>query len=452
MAPILAAAIVLAFIALGELVSLWSKARVPALLVAMLGVFVFAKAGIIPADLVETSTMVALGALIQPALMVHMGSLIPLSVILQQWRAVLIALAGMVVGVGFVLAAVTPLFGFEYAVAGSGPLAGGIVSTALTTQGLTGAGVAGAVLVVPTLVLMLQSLPSMPLTNLLLRRYALHLRDAAGAASSNRVTAGGAAPQRGGADRTAGAVAGSDDDAAAPRSELRSDTTLTDPPTADATFTDRPTADATAEPSRDGGLGGGATRRTLVRLPESLRENQLFLLFLVLLAGSAAFYLGQWTGVSYSIWGLALGIALTALGVLPDKILERSNSFGLAMAAIICIVIAPLMGASIADVLASLAPVVAILLIGMLGILIGGAVMTKLLGWDPRLGMPVALTAMFGFPADYLIVQEVVRSTGRDEAEQEALRTRILPPMLIGGFTSVSAGSIVIASVLVSLL
>ena len=124
MAPILAAAIVLAFIALGELVSLWSKARVPALLVAMLGVFVFAKAGIIPADLVETSTMVALGALIQPALMVHMGSLIPLSVIRQQWRAVLIALAGMVVGVGFVLAAVTPLFGFEYAVAGSGPLAG----------------------------------------------------------------------------------------------------------------------------------------------------------------------------------------------------------------------------------------------------------------------------------------------------------------------------------------
>ena len=417
MAPILAAAIVLAFIALGELVSLWSKARVPALLVAMLGVFVFAKAGIIPADLVETSTMVALGALIQPALMVHMGSLIPLSVIRQQWRAVLIALAGMVVGVGFVLAAVTPLFGFEYAVAGSGPLAGGIVSTALTTQGLTGAGVAGAVLVVPTLVLMLQSLPSMPLTNLLLRRYALHLRDAA-----------------------------------APRSGLRSDTTLTDPPTADATFTDRPTAEATAEPPRDGGLGGGAARRTLVRLPESLRENQLFLLFLVLLAGSAAFYLGQWTGVSYSIWGLALGIALTALGVLPDKILERSNSFGLAMAAIICIVIAPLMGASIADVLASLAPVVAILLIGMLGILIGGAVMTKLLGWDPRLGMPVALTAMFGFPADYLIVQEVVRSTGRDEAEQEALRTRILPPMLIGGFTSVSAGSIVIASVLVSLL
>ena len=417
MAPILAAAIVLAFIALGELVSLWSKARVPALLVAMLGVFVFAKAGIIPADLVETSTMVALGALIQPALMVHMGSLIPLSVIRQQWRAVLIALAGMVVGVGFVLAAVTPLFGFEYAVAGSGPLAGGIVSTALTTQGLTGAGVAGAVLVVPTLVLMLQSLPSMPLTNLLLRRYALHLRDAA-----------------------------------APRSQRRSDTTLTDTPTADATFTDRPAADATAEPPRDDGLGGGAARRTLVRLPESLRENQLFLLFLVLLAGSAAFYLGQWTGVSYSIWGLALGIALTALGVLPDKILERSNSFGLAMAAIICIVIAPLMGASIADVLASLAPVVAILLIGMLGILIGGAVMTKLLGWDPRLGMPVALTAMFGFPADYLIVQEVVRSTGRDEAEQEALRTRILPPMLIGGFTSVSAGSIVIASVLVSLL
>ncbi|GAA2110817.1 hypothetical protein [Kocuria atrinae] len=73
MFPLLAAAIILAFIALGELASIWSRARIPSLLVAMLGVFIFAKLGIIPEDLVATSTMVVVGALIQPPLMVHTG-------------------------------------------------------------------------------------------------------------------------------------------------------------------------------------------------------------------------------------------------------------------------------------------------------------------------------------------------------------------------------------------
>lgn len=177
MFPLLAAAIILAFIALGELASIWSRARIPSLLVAMLGVFIFAKLGIIPEDLVATSTMVVVGALIQPPLMVHMGSLIPLATMKAQWKAVVIALGGMLVGVGLVLAIVTPLFGFEYAVGGAGPLAGGIISTSLTTQGLTEAGIATAVVVVPSLVLMLQSLPSMPLTNYLLRSYAIKLRD-----------------------------------------------------------------------------------------------------------------------------------------------------------------------------------------------------------------------------------------------------------------------------------
>lgn len=401
MSPLLAAAIILAFIALGELASIWSRARIPSLLVAMLGVFVFAKLGVIPEDLVTTSTMVIVGALIQPPIMVHMGSLIPLATMKAQWKAVVIALGGMLVGVGLVLAIVTPLFGFEYSVAGAGPLAGGIISTSLTTQGLTEAGIASAVVVVPSLVLMLQSLPSMPLTNYLLRTYSLKLRD-----SGDLKRLGATGPS---------SSASSVGDDGAPGTTV-------------------------------------GTRPKLVRLPEKLAENQLFLLFMVFTAGAGAFHLGELTGISYSIWGLLIGIILTGLGVIPDRVLERSNSFGIAMAAIICIVIAPLMTASLDDVITSLLPVLAILGFGMLGILIGGAIVTKLLGWHPKLGMSVALTAMYGFPADYLIVQEVVRSTARDEEESTALRDHLLPPMLIGGFTSVSAGSIIVASVLVGML
>ncbi|WP_349828396.1 hypothetical protein [Brevibacterium litoralis] len=403
MSAVLATAIVLAFIALGELVSIATRARVPALLVAMLTLFVLAKVpapwgegSIVPADIVEVSTMVTVGALIQPAIMVHMGSLMPLRTMLQQWRAVVIAGAGIVVATGVLLAVVTPLFGFETAVAGAGPLAGGIVSTSLTTTGLTEAGITTAVVVIPSLILMLQSLPSMPATNFFLRRYA------------NKLIASG---------------------------ELTSD------------------AEApSGSPLAAGFPAAAEERKKLVNLPPALVNNQLFLLFLVFAAGSLAYWIGQLTGVSYSIWGLLVGIGLTALGILPDKVLERANSFTIAMAAIIFIVVAPLMSASVEDVIASLLPVACILVIGMAGILLGGFVVTKLVKWDVNLGMSVALTAMYGFPADYLITQEVARSTGRDDAERSALMERMLPPMLIGGFTSVSAGSILVASILVGLL
>ncbi|GAA2005454.1 hypothetical protein [Brevibacterium samyangense] len=396
MSAVLATAIVLAFIALGEIVSIATRARVPALLVAMLSLFVLAKIGIIPTEIVEVSTMVSVGALIQPAIMVHMGSLMPLRTMLQQWRSVLIAGVGIIVATGIILATVWPLFGFEYAVAGAGPIAGGIVSTALTTEGLTEAGMIGAVVVIPSLILMLQSLPSMPLTNFFLRRYAAKL-----IASGELAT---------GADGADGAA----------------------------------TAGTTAEEPVE--------KKKLVRLPQVLVDNQLFLLFLVFAAGALAYWIGELTGISYSIWGLLVGIVLTALGVIPDKVMERSNSFTIAMAAIIFIVVAPLMTASVADVIASLVPVACILVIGLLGICIGGFVVTKLVGWDPNLGMAVALTAMYGFPADYLITQEVARSTGRTQEESQALLDKMLPPMLIGGFTSVSAGSILVASALVSFL
>jgi hypothetical protein len=84
--------------------------------------------------------------------------------------------------------------------------------------------------------------------------------------------------------------------------------------------------------------------------------------------------------------------------------------------------------------------------------MVGGYIATRLLKWQPTLGMSVALTAMYGFPADYLLTQEVARSVGRTSEERDQLSDAMLPAMLVGGFTSVSAGSVVIASVLVSFL
>ena len=52
-----AAAIVLASIAFGELVSTWSKARIPSLLAAMLATFIFAKIGVLPETVIDDSLL-----------------------------------------------------------------------------------------------------------------------------------------------------------------------------------------------------------------------------------------------------------------------------------------------------------------------------------------------------------------------------------------------------------
>src|SRR5699024_3078668 len=110
---------------------------------------VFAKIGIVPETVIDDSMLVQIYTILVAPLLFHMGTLIPLRVMLKQWRSVIIATSGMLVAVLLILAVVAPLFGFETFVAGSGPLAGGIVATSLTTEGLTAHGAASSIIVLP---------------------------------------------------------------------------------------------------------------------------------------------------------------------------------------------------------------------------------------------------------------------------------------------------------------
>ncbi len=393
MNPIYAVAIVLAFIALGELASIWSRARVPSLLVAMLGIFIVAQLGLIPSTVVDDSLLPTVYTILVGPILFHMGSLIPLPTLLQQWRSVIIALSGMLFAVLLLAVAIIPLFSFAHFVAGAGPLAGGIVATGLTTDGLISAGISSTILVLPALVLMMQSLPSMPMTNFLLRRFAIHLRE------SGKLE------------------------------ELA----------------------AKAHALKEAAVRGEAKKKPIT-VPSFLEENELFTLFMVLIGGALATLISNPTHIPSSIVALLLGIGSTAIGLTPERALEKASSFGFAMAAVVAVVMAPLVTADMSDVIAALLPMVAILIIGGTGIMLGGFLATKLLRWEPTLGMSVALTAMYGFPADYLLTNEVARSVGVDETERQQLLDAMLPPMLVGGFTAVSAGSVVIVSVLVSFL
>lgn len=382
--PVIAAMIILGLIALGEIISVMSKARVPMLFVAMMGYLVLLWLGIFPKDLLENSTFLTVGALLGTApILVHMGTLIPLRMIRSQWRAVLIAIMGMCFASLFILTIVTLFFDYQTAVAGTGPLNGGIIAVLITSEGIKELGFV-SLLTIPALIMALQSLIGIPLANLLLRKHATAINE----------------------QMTNGAFVSS------------------------------------------GGAAFNEEHDDKLLVPKKY-QTPLVLLFMLFIGGAIAVVLAKYTGIPYSLWALAIGIIGRLVKFYPERVMEKSNSFTVGMAGIIFIIIGMMNDITFEMFMDKLPAVLTILFVGVLGILLGGVLGSKLLKVSPFLGIPVALTSTFGFPGDYIVCEEVSRSIGKTEEEQQRIFNEIITPMLVGGFTTVTLGSVIIASILI---
>lgn len=392
--PVIATMIILALIAVGEVISIKTRARVPMLLVVLLGYLIFIWVGIFPKELVGNSTFTTVGTVLIAPLIVHMGTLIPMAIIRQQYKSIIVALIGITIAASAILLIVSPIFGYETAAAGTGPLTGGIIAFVVTSEKLTALGLT-ALVTIPALILALQSLIGLPLSAYFLRKHASKLlanRDAKGYI------------------------------AAASEASLKNDGPV-----------------EVSVPTKKNWI------------PEKYATPSI-LLFQLFLGGSLAVVLGNLTGINYSIWALVIGLAGTLTGFYRDKMMERANSFGVGMIGVIFVIIPSMNSVTFNLFIENLPPVLLILVIGAAGIILGGLLGSKLVKWDINKGVPVALTAMFGFPGDYLVCEEVSRSVGKNKEEQEYIFNEILSPMLVGGFTTVTTASILVASILMSTL
>lgn len=387
--PIVATMLILLLLGVGEFLSIKSRARIPMLLVVMLGYLVLLWTGIFPKDLIGSSALTAFGGLMIAPLIVHMGTMVPFKLLKSQIRAVFIALFGIIVAAVFVLLLVPMLFDYASAVAGIGPLTGGTIAFILTTDKLQELGLV-SLITIPALVIAIQGLIGMPLATHYLRRHAYHIKR-----------------------------------------ELSSNSNIETAATSDATSIKE------------------KKRKTWI--PEKYQTNVILLLQLFI-GGSLAIFLGNLTGISYSLWALIVGVGGALLGFYNDKMMDRSNSFGIAMVGLIIYSLGAMNDITPSMFVGYIPVVLTIMVVGILGIIAGGIIASKLMKWDLNKGVPVALTALFGFPGDYIICEEVSRSVADNEKERQAIFNEILTPMLVGGFTTVTTASIVIASILVQTL
>ncbi|GEO24481.1 hypothetical protein AAC03nite_02660 [Alicyclobacillus acidoterrestris] len=152
------------------------------------------------------------------------------------------------------------------------------------------------------------------------------------------------------------------------------------------------------------------------------------------------------------MWCLIIGLVGAKVGFYQARMLERANAFGLAIVGLILVVLPSMNSVTVTMFVADLPLILLIVALSIAGLVGGGYIGSKLFRWDPRKGIPVALTATFGFPGDYLICEEISRSEASGEVPKQVIMEEILSPMLIGGFTSVTIASVVIASIVMATL
>ena len=385
--PVIATTCIFALIALGEWLSIVSRARIPMLLTAMLGFLVLSWTGIFPKDILESSQFPALGAILIGPAILHMGTMIPFSLLKSQIKAVIISLGGVIFSGILILIIVPLVFDYPTAVAGVGPISGGIIALIITSDKLAEIGLSSLV-VIPALIVAFQGVMGMPLAMTFMRKYAVKIQK-----------------------------------------DMDNGTFIP----------------MVQEAELD-------VEETKKKKQSPFKSSTTLKLFYVFVGAAIGVGLGTVTPIHYSLWCLAIGVIGLKLGLFEPKSLEKANSFTIAMIGIIFVVIGTMADVTPSQVLNNLPSILLILVIGTVGITIGGYLMSKLVKWDPYKGMPVALTALFGFPGDYILCDEVSRSIGRDEKEAKIIFNELLAPMLIGGFTTVTVASVIIAGVLIQTL
>lgn len=397
---LLAFLILAAIYYIGEFIGTKTKAWIPSVFVIAC-LFLFGFWTFFPQDIVARAGMgPPLGGLIVIMLCItHMGTIISIKQLLEQWKIICITLAGLVGMVALCWFVATPIAGREYVIAGLPPLTGGIVAatmmqTAAAEKGLMTASVLAIAMYC------IQGFVGYPLTAILLKREGRKLL------ASYR------------------------------KGEVK----------------------ATASGSVDSDAGNMKVietpkKRLIPAMPEKY-STTAFILLKLLAVAYLANRLAALTGgkVNQAVITLILGIIFTELGFLDKNSLQKAGSYGFLMFVLMVYVFDGLKNATPAMLASCIAPMLVIIVIGVFGMGVFSIVVGKLLGVSWEMAFATSLTALYGFPPNYVLTEESVKALAENPEENKYLMDLMLPQMIVGGFITVTITSVIIAGIFVNLL
>lgn len=401
MNSLLAFLVLAAIYYIGEFIGTKTKAWIPSVFVIaclfLLGFWTF-----FPKDIVALAGMgPPLGGLLVIMLCItHMGTIISIKQLLEQWKIICITLAGLVGMVALCWFVAMPIAGREYVIAGLPPLTGGIVAatmmqTAAAEKGLMTASVLAIAMYC------VQGFVGYPLTAILLKREGRRLLTSFRKGEFKAVDAAG------GVDSDAGNMKVEE----APK------------------------------------------KRLIPPMPEKYSSTAFILLKLMAVAFLANRLAGLTGGkVNQAVITLILGIIFTEIGFLDKNSLQKAGAYGFLMFVLMIYVFDGLKNATPEMLASCIGPMVIIIVIGVIGMGILSIAAGKFLGVSWEMAFATSLTALYGFPPNYILTEESVKALAENADEHKYLMGLMLPQMIVGGFITVTITSVIIAGVFVNLL
>lgn len=384
--------VICVYLGIGELVATKTKAAIPSVFVAavcfLLGYWTFA-----PKTLVADASFAApFVSVCMSCLLVHMGTLMSVKKLIDQWRAVLVALFGVC---GTILISMTigaAIFGRTTAVVITPPLTGGILAALLMSQAVAAKGLT-ALVAMPIAMFVMHSFVGYPITSWCLKR------------EGNRIM--------------------KDYRANGPDEKVL----------------------------KESMSSASEKKKIIPRVPEAYLSPYL-ILAKVILVGIGAKYLSDLTGgaVNQYVICLILGVIFCEIGFLEESALVKAGVFNWLMLGLLAYAFSTLSSVTPAVLAKIIVPIIVLIILGVTGMFITSSISGRFIGYSKEMSFACALTALFGFPADYIITHEVCGSVASNEEEKGYLLDILLPRMLVGGFATVSVASVIIASIFINLL
>ncbi len=382
---------------IGEAVSNVTKAWVPSVFVTAV-VMLIGYWTILPATVISDSNLIPFGSTIGIYLLItHMGTIISLKQLGEQWKTIVICLAGLA---GMCLACwfiCIPIIGREFVVAGLPPLTGGIVAAVTMQTAATEKGLEAAALFAIAMYCV-QGFAGYPLTAVCLQLEGKKLLK----------------------KYRSGEISKADMDAIKKANSLEA-----------------------------GEANKGAKKKLIPAIPEKWNGPVMVLLKLGIIAwvatqlGTVAFPgIGK---ISGAVWALVLGVIFTSLGFLDVNSLNKANSYGIMMFALMMYIFDGLKTATPEMLGSVIGPMLLLIVVGVAGMALFEFVAAKLLKVDFALALANGLTALYGFPPNAIITENTCKALGQDKDEYDFLMSQMYPSMIVGGFTTVTITSVIIA-------
>lgn len=386
--PILAFAILVGFMYIGDIVSCKTKAIIPAMLLFVIFLMIGAWNGLIPKDIISvpgfTSSYASYVILM---FLVDMGSSISLKQFAQQWKTVVVGVAAIAGIALLVLTAGTAIYGWDYAAVAAPPISGGLVAT-MTMSGKALAMGKDNLASLAVLVFTVQSFPAYLALPFFLKKHGRQLL----------------------------------------KNRSRQTESL---------------------PFGNSNLESAKKLRLVDKIPETYKTSAYYLFclaILALLANFTAALIGNL--IAPTVFGLLYGVLAANFGIIEKDSMKKSSSSGFLMFSSLITIFASLAASDPKQIAAMIVPLIILIAIGILGIFIGSCVVGKLLGYSAALSFSIGLNCLLGFPLNYMLTTEAIKVTAQNEEEAAYLTEHLLPHMLIAGFVCVTIGSTIFASII----